>query len=55
MDASWTENTKYYFYRKLYIFLIVITLSKTYYFSYKRASNEYLKVENVFFKHINEP
>ena len=53
MDARWSENAKYCFYRKEHnVPIMVIIVSRPYHISYLWVSNEYWKVENVFLKHI---
>ena len=53
MDARWSENAKYSFYSEVHTFLMAIIVPRTYYNSYKRISNEYLKGENVFLDTVN--
>ena len=48
MDARWSKNAKYFFYRKVPNFLMVIIVSRTSLISYKRISTEYRKFENMF-------
>ena len=53
MDARWSEDAQIIVCtEKMHNFIMVIIVSRTYHISYKRISNEYWNVENVFLKHI---